>query len=187
MNAQAKLRMDADEFIAWATSRPMDGRYELVAGEVVPMAAERAGHVRVKYQAWQAFADAIEGSGLALDLLGDGIAVRIDPRTVYEPDLVLRLGPPISDETVQIADPIIVVEVVSPSSHGHDSGAKLQDYFRLDSIRHYLILDGRTGTATHHARQDDGRIETSVVRDGDLALAPPGLTISVEALFRRRG
>ena len=55
MNAQAKLRMDADEFITWAVNLPNGKRYELVAGEVVPMAAERAGHVRIKYRAWQAF------------------------------------------------------------------------------------------------------------------------------------
>jgi Uma2 family endonuclease len=184
MNAQAKLRMEADEFIAWAVSRPKGKRYELVAGEVVPMAAERAGHVRIKYRAWQAFSNAIKVSGLEYDLLGDGMAVRIDPLTVYEPDLVLRAGPPVSDEMVQISDPVIVVEVVSPSSHGYDSGAKLQDYLRMESLRHYLILDGRTETVTHHARHDDGRIETRVLRSGDLALSPPGLSVPVEALFR---
>jgi Uma2 family endonuclease len=184
MNAQAKLRMDADEFITWAVNLPNGKRYELVAGEVVPMAAERAGHVRIKYRAWQAFSDAIKVSGLELDLLGDGMAVRIDPLTVYEPDLVLRAGPPVSDETVQISDPVIVVEVVSPSSHGHDSGAKLQDYFRMESVRHYLILDGRTETVTHHARREDGRIDTQVIGSGDLTLSPPGLSVPVEALFR---
>ena len=38
--------MTADEFIAWVMRQPEGQRYELVAGEVVGMAPERAGHAR---------------------------------------------------------------------------------------------------------------------------------------------
>ena len=36
--------MTADEFIPWAMAQPEGCRYELVAGEVVAMAPERASH-----------------------------------------------------------------------------------------------------------------------------------------------
>ena len=187
MNAPTKLRMDADEFIAWAVNLPKGERYELVAGEVVPMAAEPAGHFRTKQRAWLALNDAMRESSVSGEVLGDGIAVRIDGRTVYEPDCLVRLGPLVDDETVEISDPTILVEVTSPSTYRLDSGAKLQDYFRLESVRHYLILDGRSGTVTHHARRADGGVQTSFMREGVLRLEPPGLTLPVARFFSDRG
>lgn len=59
------------------------------------------------------------------------MSVCIGETTVYEPDTLVRCGQPVADDTIEISDPIIVVEVVSPSSQSIDTGAKLADYFRL--------------------------------------------------------
>jgi hypothetical protein len=48
MTALARKRMIADDFIAWAMNRPDGEGWELVAGEPVAMAPERAAHARVK-------------------------------------------------------------------------------------------------------------------------------------------
>ena len=55
----------------------------------------------------------------------------IDTRnTVYEPDACVRCWRTAStDAAIEINDPVIVVEVVSPSSQSVDVGAKLDDYF----------------------------------------------------------
>ena len=55
-------------------------------------------------------------------------------------------------ELSSCSDPIIVVEVVSPSSLARDAGAKLEDYFRLPSVQHYLILKTENRTIIHHQR-----------------------------------
>jgi hypothetical protein len=44
MRAAPPPQMTTDEFLAWAMARPEGERYELVAGEVVAMSPERAGH-----------------------------------------------------------------------------------------------------------------------------------------------
>jgi Uma2 family endonuclease len=59
--------------------------------------------------------------------------VRIDERTVYEPDALVRRGPPVDNEEVELNDPIVVVEVISPSSQALDAVTKLEAYFRLPS------------------------------------------------------
>ena len=60
-----------------------------------------------------------------------GMAVEIDASTLYEPDALLRCGPPPSADVVKLNDPVIVVEVLSPSTYGRDNGSKLINYFRL--------------------------------------------------------
>ena len=44
MTVAKSTRMSAAEFIAWAMEQPVGERYELVAGEVIGMAPERAAH-----------------------------------------------------------------------------------------------------------------------------------------------
>lgn len=183
MPVAAKLRMTADQFIAWAMQQPEGEHYELIAGEVVAMAPERAGHSRAKSRIHRALADAIDAAGLPCEAFPDGMAVRIGDDTVYEPDALVRCGPPVADEAVELSDPVIVVEVVSPSSRGRDTGLKLADYFRLDSLRHYLIVQASRGLLVHHHRTEGGSIETAILRDGDLRLDPPGFVLDIGRLF----
>ena len=182
MTLPKPLRMTADEFLVWAMDQP-EGRYELASGEVVAMAPERAAHARAKFEACRALSDAIRAAGLPCETFTDGMAVRIDEATVYEPDTSLRCGPRLEDDAVEFADPVVVVEVLSPSTRARDSGAKLADYFRLPSVRHYLILRTDTRSAIHHARDEDGAIATAIVTEGTLSLDPPGITVALEAVF----
>ncbi len=79
--------------------------------------------------------------------------------------------------------PLIVVEVVSPSSERDDTDFKLVDYFSVASIRHYLIIFSDKRVVVHHQRNPAGDIATRIASDGDIALTPPGMTVSVNALL----
>jgi Uma2 family endonuclease len=132
---------------------------------------------------YRALGDAISRAGLECEAFTDGMTVRIDDSTVYEPDALVRCGPRTPDESVEIPDPIIVVEVISRSSRSIDSGAKLDDYFTVPSVRHYLVVNADTGTITHHSRNESGDISSRILRAGELVLDPPGLRIEVSDLF----
>jgi Uma2 family endonuclease len=174
--------MTADEFIAWAMARPEGERYELVGGEAVAMAPERAAHTRVKYAVVSALKAGVAEKGLPCEVFIDGMAVEVSPHHVYEPDALVRCGPPLPDDAVKITDPLIVVEVLSPSSRARDAGAKLADYFQIPLIHHYLIVDATSRTVTHHERADD-QIRTRILRSGALELDPPGFSVAIEAFF----
>jgi Uma2 family endonuclease len=108
----------------------------------------------------------------------DGMSVRVDADTVYEPDALVRYGTPLDDDAIEIADPLIVVEVVSPSSGRRDSGSKLEGYFRLLSVRHYLIVTIRDPAVIHHQRDAAGGTTTRIIRDGPIRLDPPGIELA---------
>ena len=78
MSAAAPTRMTADEFIAWAMEQPEGKRYELVAGEVVAMAPERAAHGRMKGRMYARLAEAIRTAKPGCEAFPDGMAVRVD-------------------------------------------------------------------------------------------------------------
>ena len=182
MEQPKPLAFTADEFIAWALEQPT-GRFELSNGIVVAMAPERASHNQAKLNAVIALRGAIGARGLPCRAMTDGMTVRIDDRTVYEPDALVRCGPPLPGDAVEVADPIVVVEIVSPSSRGVDRGVKLASYFSLPSVRHYLIVDTDSRVVIHHRRGDEGRIEVRILHDGPLVLDPPGLAIEAGDIF----
>lgn len=177
MSAPAHAPMTVDEFIAWAMEQPEHEHYELVAGEIVAMAPERAAHARTKLRIARRLAEAIEAAGLPCETYSDGMAVEVDPTTVYEPDALVRCGTPLPDDAVKLGDPVIAVEVLSPSSRARDAGAKLEDYFRLASVRHYMIVKTENCTVIHHTREAAGAITTRIVRDGVVFLEPPGIEL----------
>ena len=126
----------------------------------------------------ECLAQAVRTSGLPCEACPDGMAVEIDQSTIYEPNALVRCGAPLADDAIKLNDPIIVVEVLSPSTRARDAGAKLADYFRLPSVRHYLIVRTEDRAIIHHARGEDGAIATSIVREGSIRLDPPGITLA---------
>jgi Uma2 family endonuclease len=76
-----------------------------------------------------------------------------------------------------------VVEVLSPRTATRDTGAKLADYFRLSSLRHYLIVRTDRPTVIHHRRGDGELIETRIVTSGGIGLDPPGITLKLAQIY----
>src|ERR1700710_2866140 len=110
MSATVQTRMTADEFIVWAMEQPEGKRYELVAGEVVTMAPERAVHGRMKGRMYVRLIEAIRAANLSCEAFPNGISVRVDANTLYEPDAMVRCGTPVDDNATEVVDPVIVVE-----------------------------------------------------------------------------
>jgi len=177
-----KQRMKVPEFLAWAEAQPQ-GRYELVDGEIVAMAPERVRHNLVKLAVARGLEDAVKAARLPCTVFTDGVAIKINDETTREPDASVQCGVKANFDAMTIDAPLIVVEVASASSENTDIGAKLVEYFSVQSIRHYLIVLPEKRAVVHHRRGEDGAIATSIAHDGEIALTPPGVTVAVTALL----
>lgn len=175
-------KMTREEYRRWAEAQPR-GRFELVAGEVVAMAPERAAHIDTKAAAWLALRVAIKSAGVDCRAYADGFTVEVDDGTVYEPDALVNCGARPSANAIVAPNPVVVVEVTSPGTRTVDTGVKLADYFRVPTIHHYLVLMTEKRMVVHYARGSDGKVETHLVASGRIEMAPPGIAITVEELF----
>jgi Uma2 family endonuclease len=181
MNAPLK-KMTVPEFLAWAESQPR-GRFELVQGQPVQMAAERVLHLRSKHRVAVALERAAAALARGCHMLPGGATVAIDEETAYEPDALVYCGAPLGPDAMVVTDPLVVVEVVSPSSERTDTGAKLAGYFKCASIAHYLIVDPAARVVVRHSRGAGDAIETRILMEGAFRLDPPGLDLTVEDLL----
>jgi Uma2 family endonuclease len=103
----------------------------------------------------------------------------------YQPDAVVNSGPPTPDDAIAAPNPVIVVEVLSPGTRGVDTGAKLDGYFRVPSIIHYLIVLRAKRGVIHHQRAPDGDIDTRIVSSARFALDPPGIALDSDEIYGR--
>src|SRR5271168_1278579 len=60
------------------------------------------------------------------------------------------------DQRDVILNPLLIVEVLSPSTEGYDRGKQFELYRTIESFREYLIVHQDRQHVEHYSRQDDG-------------------------------
>lgn len=183
MNIALLKFMNVDEYLAWGEAEGDGLRTELINGQIVAMSPEQADHNRIKGATYVALRQAVKAAELPCETFADGMTVPIEPHTAYVPDVLVHCGERIASRQLTVPAPVIVVEVISPTSRHSDTSAKLVGYFKLPSVHHYLVIDPDLRRLTHHARSDIGTPSARVVASGQLRLDPPGLEIDVTGLF----
>ena len=188
-------RMTIEEFLAWYEAQPKEaGRFELWDGHVVckqgpagSMNAERAKHRRIKSLLFVALRDAIRVADIEANVEPDGATVLLPGGQSVEPDALVYVGEPVSDDSITIPNPVIVCEVLSPSTAKTDMSTKLEGYFTLSSIQHYLIADPDKPLIIVHSRGSGNLLSTRLVADpgSHLRLDPPGLDIDLSEILGR--
>jgi Uma2 family endonuclease len=181
MATKAKAHLTADEYLK--KYEGSDGNYELVDGIVIKMAAERVRHVLAKGKAFTAFQSAVAKSKLECQVFMDGVSVQTGKNTVRGPDLAVQCGKVADLDSLKIEEPIILVEVISPSSEFRDVHSKLVEYFSIPSVQHYIVVDQAKGLVFHNRREGKGRVQTQFLHKGSLDLSPPGLKVKVSDLL----
>jgi len=181
--------MTFEEFLAWAETVPKEaGRFELWDGRVISkrgpagsMNAERSQHWETKQALFQALYAAVASSAVEAHVAIEGPTVQLPSGRGVEPDVLVYLGPKVPRGTLVVPEPVIVCEVLSPSTARHDMSAKLEGYFALPSIQHYVIADPDRPMLIVHSRAGDATFTTRLVSDpaATLRLDPPGLTVSL--------
>jgi Uma2 family endonuclease len=175
-------RMTRAEYRAWAERQPL-GRFERIDGVVVAMAPERVEHNSRKMMAWLALRRAVRDGNVPCQVNGDGMTVEVGDSD-YEPDAVLYCGDRLPPGSVAVPNPLVIVEVLSPSTAATDRAFKLREYFQLSSLQHYLIVWADRQQVVHHRRDDVGGIATTVLTGGEIKLDPPGIAITVEEIYQ---
>ena len=182
MTALAQKLMTAEEFLAWAEVRP-EKHWELFDGVPRMQQSQNWGHARHVRRIARLFEDAINASALPLFVGTQGLVVKTGPKSAFEPDIVIFAGP-MDDHEIIVPEPIIVVEVLSPSTARKDLTVKLAGYFNVPSVEHYLIADWEEQEIIHYRREGAGLAKPVILREGNLFLDPPGIGIDLAQIFQ---
>lgn len=180
MNVTLRKSMTRQEFFDWAETQ--DGRYEFDGFQPVAMTGGDRGHSRLIRNVNCQLGNRLEGKGC--ESLGPDAGVATIGETVRYPDAVVTCTK-FSDRDRVIPSPVIVFEVVSPSSVRIDRIVKLREYRAVPTIRRYIIVEPDAIAITVFSRDHDGEMfrATGLTEDDILSLPEVGIEIPVAAIY----
>jgi Uma2 family endonuclease len=135
MGETALKRLTVDEFLVWDNDSQQ--RYELIHGEVVAMAPTSNAHAQIVANASGEVRARLKPPCRVMNEVGIRLSVRDD--TYYEADVAVVCSP-VDPHGRGIRNPVVIIEVLSPSTMAKDSRVKLPDYRRVWSVKEVLLI-----------------------------------------------
>jgi Uma2 family endonuclease len=178
MNVAVRRPMTVEQFLAWEERQPT--KYEFDGFVPVAMVGVTNAHSAIQVNLMVALGTMLRGK--ACRPHGSDLKVRVAGRIRY-PDAMVVCTPLDPDATV-VTDPVVVVEILSPSSEHTDLVVKHTEYRSAPSIQHYVILEQtHAGALVFSRKGDDWISETVVGADAALLLPAIGLTIKLAEIY----
>lgn len=171
MPEHAPRFMTVDEFMVWDDGT--DTRYELDAGMVRPVANQSNAHGTIKASLGALIGNALRGRSPIHGEISS--VIRIDRDTMWMADVTVNPQIP----TPEIAEPILIVEVLAAESRTHDLGRKLPDYVALPYVREIWMVDAERRWVQAWMRNGDAEY-TVVTIAGNTVLESPLLNSMIE-------
>ncbi len=147
---ESPARMTVDAFLSWNDGT--DTRYELFEGEPVAMNPPGRGHGRMVLNIGAALMKRMKPPCEAIVEAGVRIAERDD--VFFQADLAVTCAP-MKPGDYWVEEPLLIIEVLSPSTTNWDRGQKGHDYRRIPSIREIVMISSQTMEAEILSRLDE--------------------------------
>ena len=154
MAVQTPVRLTVEEYLAWEETNCE--KHEYIDGEVRCMAGATVRHNRIMMNLAIAIGRELDDSDCFL-LSSDMRVKAAESRYVY-PDLSAVCGEEVfaRENEMELVNPVIVIEVTSPSTIEFDRGEKKDVYFEVPSIQAYLVIDQHRVCAELFTRSEAG-------------------------------
>ncbi len=154
MAIQTKQMMTVADYLAWEERQEI--KHEYIDGEIIEMTGGTADHSIIKVNILFSLRSRVNRQDFTI-YNGDMRVQVAESRYVY-PDLsVVRDQAVYEDEReLSLLNPIVVAEVISPSSETRDRVEKREYYYGVPSIEAYLIVDQERLRAELYTRAEDG-------------------------------
>jgi Uma2 family endonuclease len=180
-NAAANLPMSAEQFLAWDAQQRE--RWEFVAGEVFAMTGGSVKHATVALNVGMALRRHLKGTPCRTFL--NDVKLRVEPvDAYYYPDVMVTCSAADARDPLIQREPLLLVEVLSPSTASYDRGGKFAAYRTLPTLREVLFVDPDARTCDLFRLGDKGLWELHPAAPGaDVQLASVDLTITAAVLW----
>ena len=181
MAGAAIRQMAVDEFLRWDGGA--DTRYELIGGFPVAMAPPAEGHWMLSMRLSTRIDAALSERRPCRAGTEAGILHPDRADMFFVADLGVTCAP--YDPTRQyMADPILLIEILSPTTERHDRRVKVPSYQRIASVQEILLVASEGRHAELHRRQGDQWIIRIISgAAGEISLASVGIEISMSDLY----
>jgi Uma2 family endonuclease len=188
MVAQTKesIRMTEAEYLAF--ERASETKHEYIDGHVYAMAGASRKHnlictntvATLHFQLRQTPCETYQGD----------MRVKVQMGDLYSyPDITVVCDEPQFADGKQdmLLNPVIVIEVLSPTTVAYDRGQKFQQYRQIESMQEYLLIEQDKPRIERYMRQADGTwlLKDAIGLDTSLELPSIGCTLKLTDVYEK--
>jgi Uma2 family endonuclease len=177
-NSGVTLPPSLDEFLEW--ERLQASRHELIDGLVIAMAGGTADHNTIVHNLVAALRSATHQGPCRV--FAESMKVIVDDAMMYPDVVVTCVG--VEPKADLVREPVLIVEVLSRSTHEIDRGRKWLAYQQLESLRQYVLISQDEARVETYARTEEGwayRVITGA--SAAVTLEPAGASVPLTAIY----
>ena len=186
----AQTYLTPEEYIAFERKFLPDSeivRHEYMNGEIIPMPGASFPHNLITMNISARLHANLQGTGCTVFANDMRISIRT-AKSYFYPDVGVVCGEPRFEDDVfdTLLNPIILVEVLSPSTKDYDRGEKFTHYRQLTSLQEYVLVDQDQILVEHYHCQEKQWILTDFQRlDEILPLTSIQRELSLSETYER--
>jgi Uma2 family endonuclease len=169
--------MTLEAFLDWEVRQ--ESKFEFDGFHPVGMTGVSAAHSTIQVNLMGLLFNRLRGHRCRVH--GSDLKIQVSGRIRY-PDAFIVCSP-LLPETLVVHDPVVVFEILNPSTSDKDHFEKNLEYRDTPSIERYVMLEQSCRGATVFAREGDDWIGHVLTGDDDLALPEVGITLPMAELY----
>jgi Uma2 family endonuclease len=179
----AKLRFTPEQYLE--LERKAEHKSEFLHGEIFAMAGASRAHQLVGGNVFGSLHAQLRAR--PCEVYSSDMRVQVEVTGLYTyPDLVVACGKLEFTQGDTLANPTVIIEVLSPSTEACDRGEKFAHYRRLESLTDYVLVSQDRMRVEHYVRQGDQWVLTEVSGPaGVLNLASIGCQIRLADIYEK--
>ncbi|MBZ0279322.1 MAG: Uma2 family endonuclease [Anaerolineae bacterium] len=174
------------EYLAF--ERTSDTRHEYHQGEIFEMVGASLNHNRIVMNtSGSLFNQLLQRP---CEIFSNDMRLKIPATRLYTyPDIVAVCGEPqlADDEMDILLNPVLIIEVLSPSTETYDRGKKFQDYRTILTLQEYLLVAQDAHRVERFLRQPNGEwlLTDAIGLDAVLDLPSIGCSLALADIYQK--
>ena len=181
----AQTHLTPEEYLTWERKQPFKNEYH--NGQIIAMSGASRSHNRITVDITIQLGNQLMDSDC--EIFASEMRVRTSPAVSYlYPDVIVVCGEPrFEDDTFDtLLNPIVVIEVLSPSTAAYDRGEKFESYKQLASLQEYIFISQDRVRVEHYCRQEtQWNCNTFQRLEDVLSLPSIECEVPLRAIYRR--
>lgn len=173
---QQPRRHTVEEYLALEEQSEI--RHEFFEGELFAMAGADVSHNLLASNFLVSFKQALRGRPCKVLMEGVQLAVEEGRHYTY-PDVMITCDSLDLQAKRIVKAPVLLVEVLSPSTAEYDRGRKFKQYQKLPSLKHYLLVSQTSWLVEWYRREENGIWSITPLVEATDTLLIPDLNINL--------
>jgi Uma2 family endonuclease len=178
LTAYGKNLLTEEEYLQF--EKESQHKHEFFKGEIFAMAGASENHNEIFSNLFVELGTQLKGK--PCKPYGSDLRIYIPQNTLYTyPDIsvICKDTASSSNETESIIEPVIIIEILSESTHNYDRGAKFKLYRDIPTLKEYIMVDSESISVECFRINKTGHWELEEYRTLDQTLAIPALAINL--------